>query len=96
MLHPHPGHGDHPDFTGPRVDGLDHGFGQWRVTRRDELRLDDAPGRRFRITCSAAVLIANGVSVEQAAYEAVRLEWSVMRALVEGLPREEADDDRTC
>jgi hypothetical protein len=60
----------------------------------DPTSMDEAA--RFRITCSAAVLIANGVSVEQAAYEAVRLEWSVTRALVEGLPREEADDDRTC
>jgi hypothetical protein len=49
---------------------------------------------RFRITCSAAMLIANGASVEQAAYEAVRLEWYVARALVEGLPLEDADDDQ--
>jgi hypothetical protein len=51
---------------------------------------------RFRITCSAAILIANGASVEQAAYEAVRLECYVARALVEGLPLEDADDDRPC
>jgi hypothetical protein len=51
---------------------------------------------RFRITCSAAMLIANGASVEQAAYEAVRLECYVRRALVEGLPREEGDDGHAC
>jgi hypothetical protein len=51
---------------------------------------------RFRITCTAAMLIVNGASAEQAAYEAVRLERYVARALVEGLPREEGDDDRSC
>jgi hypothetical protein len=48
---------------------------------------------RFRIACSAALLIIHGASVEQAAYEAVRLERYVARALVEGLPPEEARDD---
>ncbi len=38
----------------------------------DHICMDEAA--RFRITCSAALLIANGVSVEQAAYDAVRLE----------------------
>jgi hypothetical protein len=42
------------------------------------------------------MLIVNGASAEQAAYEAVRLERYVARALVEGLPREEGDDDRSC
>jgi hypothetical protein len=53
-------------------------------------------GARVRIAYSAAVLMANGASVEQAAYEAVRLEWYVTRALVEGLPLEETSDDRPC
>ena len=53
-------------------------------------------GARFRMTCSAAVLIANGATVEQAAYEAVRLEWYGARALVEGLPLEDGNDDRPC
>jgi len=60
----------------------------------DPMSMDEAA--RFRITCSAAMLIANGASVEQAAYEAVRLEWYVARALVEGLPLEETSDDRPC
>ncbi len=51
---------------------------------------------RVRIACSAAMLIAHGASVEQAAYEAVRLEWYVARALVEGLPLEGTSDDRQC
>jgi hypothetical protein len=58
----------------------------------DPMSMDEAA--RFRMTCSAALLVANGASVEQAAYEAVRLEWYVTRALVEGLPPEEADDDQ--
>lgn len=58
----------------------------------DAMSMDEAA--RFRITCSAAMLIANGASVEQAAYEAVRLEWYVVRALVEGLPPEETSNDR--
>jgi hypothetical protein len=49
-----------------------------------------------RITCSAAVLIANGTDVEQAAYKVVRLEWAVPRAVVEGLPLEDDDDGQPC
>jgi hypothetical protein len=60
----------------------------------DAMSMDEAA--RFRITCSAAMLVANGASVEQAAYEAVQLEWYVTRALVEGLLREERSDDRPC
>jgi hypothetical protein len=51
---------------------------------------------RVRITCRAAMLMAHGIRVEQAAYEAVQLECCVGRALVEGLPQEDADDDRPC
>src|SRR5262249_5009451 len=46
-LHPHHGHGDHPDLARPRVDHLQRRLGQRIVTRWDELWLDDVPGRRF-------------------------------------------------
>jgi hypothetical protein len=60
----------------------------------DPMSMDE--GACVRITCSAAMLIANGVSVEKAAHEAVRLECYVARALVEGLPLEDGNDDRPC
>jgi hypothetical protein len=60
----------------------------------DPMFMDESA--RFCITYSAAMLIANGTSVDQAAYEAVRLEWYVARALVEDLPLEDGNDDRPC
>src|SRR5882724_9919464 len=47
-LHLYLGHGDHPDLPRSRVDHLQRRLGQRRVTRWDELRLEDVPGRRFR------------------------------------------------